>query len=143
MGRNEQCRSGTTQSFFLVQLSFITSVAMIFHKKKLHDKNTLLITSLFEHLIQIRDNMCLRSINDAKYAYPRAYDSNNPEELCHNKCLAEITIVIFNRVSRRVLSRVLRAISHRFSIDLILVIRYWFNESTSPNGTASGLNKLN
>jgi len=143
VGRNEQCRSGTTQSFFLVQLSFITSVAVIFHKKELHDKNTLLITSLFEHLIQIRDNMCLRSINDAKYAYLRAYDSNNSEELCHdNKCLAEITIVIFNRVSRRVSSRVLRAISHRFSIDL-MVIRYWFNESTSPNGTASGLNKLN
>jgi len=60
-----------------------------------------------------------------------------------DKCLAEITIVIFNRFSRRVSSRVLRAISHRFSIDLILVIRYWFNESTSPNGTASGLNKLN
>jgi len=57
MGRNEQCKSGTTQSFFLVQLSFITSVAVIFHKKELHDNDTLLITSLFEHLIQIRDNM--------------------------------------------------------------------------------------
>lgn len=39
VGRNEQRRSGTTQIFFSVQLSFTisASVAVIFRKKELHD----------------------------------------------------------------------------------------------------------
>lgn len=85
-------------------------MAVIFRNKELHDNNTLLIASSFEHL----PNTCnLRLIN----AYLRAHDSNNSEELRHDdKCFAEITVVIFSRLLRRVLS-VLRVVFHQRSID--------------------------